>query len=55
MHLNIIVIDSTKTAVKTHQHGIAFWVAGRLVGKPSWTYNNIQFVDGRLRFAKDIQ
>ena len=23
-----------------------------MVGNPSWSYNNIQFVDGRLRFAK---
>ena len=50
--LNIIMIDSTKTAMKNQQHGIAFWVGGRLVGNPSWSYNNIQFVDGRLRFAK---
>lgn len=46
------MIDSTKTAVKNQQHGLAFWVGGRLVGNPSWAYNNIQFVDGRLKFAK---
>lgn len=51
-NLSVIMIDSTKTAVKNQQHGIAFWVGGRLVGNPSWSYNNIQFVDGRLRFAK---
>jgi len=50
--LNIIMIDSTKTAVKNKQHGLAFWVGGRLVGNPSWAYNNRQFVDGRLKFAK---
>lgn len=33
--LDITVIDSTKTAMKSQQHGIAFWVSGRLVGKPS--------------------
>ena len=50
--LDITVIDSTKTAMKSQQHGIAFWVSGRLVGKPSWTYGNRQFLDGRSRVAK---
>lgn len=47
-----MVIDSEKTAAKSQQHGIAFWVSGRLVGKPSWTYGNITFLDGRLKEAK---
>ena len=38
--------------MKSQQHGIAFWVSGRLVGKPSWTYGNRQFLDGRSRVAK---
>lgn len=46
------MIDSTKTAMKSQQHGIAFWVGGRLVGKPSWSFNNIQFLDGRSKVAK---
>lgn len=50
--LDITVIDSTKTAMKSQQHGIAFWVSGRLVGKPSWTYGDRQFLDGRSRVAK---
>lgn len=50
--LDITVIDSTKTAMKSQQHGIAFWVGGRLVGKPSWSFNNIQFLDGRSKVAK---
>ena len=51
-NLKIIMIDSTKTAIKNQQHGLAFWVSNRLVGSPSWSYNNIQFIDGRLRLAK---
>lgn len=50
--LNMIVIDSEKTAAKSQQHGIAFWVSGRLVGQPSWTYGKIAFLDGRFRAAK---
>jgi len=50
--LNLTVIDSTKTAMKSQQHGVAFWVSGRLVGKPSWTYGDFQFLDGRYKIAK---
>lgn len=50
--LNLTVIDSTKTARKSQLHGIAFWICGRLVGNPSWTYDNFQFLDGRLKPAK---
>ncbi len=50
--LKVYVVDSTKTAVKSQQHGIAFWVQGRLVGQPSWIYGATQFLDGRSRPAK---
>ena len=46
------VIDSEKTAAKSQQHGIAFWISGRLVGQPSWTYGKITFLDGRFKAAK---
>ena len=48
----ITVIDSSKTAKKSQQHGIAFWVGGRLVGKPSWSYGDFVFLDGRVKAAK---
>lgn len=51
-NLTMIVIDSEKTAAKSQQHGIAFWVSGRLVGQPSWTYGKITFLDGRFKAAK---
>lgn len=50
--LSMIVIDSEKTAAKSQQHGIAFWVSGRLVGQPSWSYGRITFLDGRFKAAK---
>ena len=50
--LRMTVIDSTKTALKSQQHGIAFWISGRLVGRPSWSINNYQFLDGRFKAAK---
>lgn len=50
--LKVAIIDSTKTAVSSHQHGIAFWVCGRLVGAPSWTYGKYQFLDARFKIAK---
>lgn len=52
VHLRMTIIDSTKTAMKSQQHGIAFWVSGRLVGKPSWSWDGFQFLDGRFRAAK---
>lgn len=50
--LLMIVVDSEKTAAKSQQHGIAFWIAGRLVGQPSWTYGKTTFLDGRFKAAK---
>lgn len=50
--LSMICIDSEKTAAKSQQHGIAFWVSGRLVGQPSWSYGKTTFLDGRFRAAK---
>lgn len=51
-HLSLTIVDSSKASIKSQQHGIAFWVSGRLVGKPSWTYSNFQFLDGRVQPAK---
>lgn len=51
-NLTMICIDSEKTAAKSQQHGIAFWVSGRLVGQPSWSYGKTIFLDGRFRAAK---
>lgn len=50
--LNIYVIESGKTAVKSIFHGIAFWVGKRLVGEPSWELCGKMIRDGRTQFAK---
>lgn len=50
--LSMTVIDSEKTAAKSQQHGVAFWISGRLVGQPSWAYGKTTFLDGRLKAAK---
>lgn len=50
--LSMTVVDSEKTSSKSQQHGIAFWISGRLVGQPSWTYGKTVFLDGRLKVAK---
>ncbi len=50
--LKVYVIDSTKAAKTTQQHGIAFWVGNKLVGQPSWTLSNGTLIDGRTKFAK---
>ena len=52
VNLSMTVIDSEKTAAKSQQHGIAFWISGRLVGQPSWTYGKTTFLDGRFKAAK---
>jgi len=49
---SVTIFDSTKTSRKSQQHGLAFWVCGRLVGMPSWSMNDITFLDGRLKAAK---
>lgn len=50
--LSMTVVDSEKASLKSQQHGIAFWISGRLVGQPSWSYGKTVFLDGRLKAAK---
>lgn len=52
IELKITVVESIKTARNTMQHGVAFWVGGRLVGEPSWAYGKFVFADGRRKIAK---
>ncbi|WNS42072.1 ATP-binding protein [Paenibacillus sp. MMS20-IR301] len=49
--LELVIIDSSKTAKTARQHGVAFWVGNRLVGEPSWTLGDYS-IDGRTSFAK---
>ncbi|MHB1681203.1 MAG: ATP-binding protein [Bacilli bacterium] len=50
--IEIYAIDSTKTAKTSRQHGVAFWVGNRLVGKPGWHMGEFDLADGRTSFAK---
>jgi len=52
VNLNIYIIESYKTAMKSVYHGIAFWVGNRLVGEPSWELGKTMIRDGRTQFAK---
>jgi hypothetical protein len=48
----LIVIDTQKADRTTRQHGIAWWVDNRLVGRPGWTDFDL---DGRTNEAKRFQ
>jgi hypothetical protein len=50
--VEVIFIDSTQVAKTIKHQGVAFWVGGRLVGEPSWTWGRRVFIDGRTHFAK---
>src|ERR1043165_4377496 len=50
--LHVTFIDSTEVARTIKHQGVAFWIGGRLVGEPSWTWCKRVFVDGRTHFAK---
>lgn len=50
--LEVTFIDSTEVARTIRHQGVAFWIGGRLVGEPSWTWGKRVFIDGRTHFAK---
>lgn len=50
--LHVTFIDSTEAARTVRHQGVAFWIGGRLVGEPSWTWGKRVFIDGRTHFAK---
>lgn len=50
--LEVYFFDSHKGARTSQQHGIAFWVGGRLVGQPSWNLGDFCIADGRTWIAK---
>ena len=49
-----ICVGSMDTARTGQQHGVAFWVGGRLVGEPSWTLGGTLLLDGRTQLAKRL-
>lgn len=52
INMDIYIIESYKTAMKSVYHGIAFWVGKRLVGEPSWELGHNMIRDRRTQFAK---
>lgn len=54
LEATIYVVDARDTARTKFQHGIAFWVGRRLVGKPGWTLADRALLDGRTREAKRL-
>lgn len=50
--IKLTLVDSSKTSRTAAQHGIAFWLGGRLLGNPSWTISGEPVLDGRRAFAK---
>jgi len=51
---NVVItcVDSSRWARRKAYHGVAFWVAGRLVGEPSWQIGEEFVLDGRTRPAR---
>jgi hypothetical protein len=50
--LHVFLIDAETAMRRVRHQGIAFWVSGRLVGRPSWVLGNEQVIDGRTRIGK---
>lgn len=50
--LKLTLVDSSMASRTSNQHGVAFWLGGRLLGNPSWTIGGEQVLDGRRSFAK---
>jgi hypothetical protein len=50
--LKLTLVDSSVVSRTSNQHGVAFWLGGRLLGNPSWSINGEQVLDGRRSFAK---
>jgi DNA mismatch repair enzyme (predicted ATPase) len=52
LKIEITALSSEKTARRSQQHGIAFWINKRLVGDPSWILNKKNLADGRTTIAR---
>lgn len=52
IRIKLTLVDSSMVSRTSGQHGVAFWLGGRLLGNPSWSINGQQVLDGRRSFAK---
>ena len=50
--IKLTLVDSSAVSRTSNQHGVAFWLGGRLLGNPSWSIQGNQILDGRKSFAK---
>lgn len=50
--LEVILVDTQKSARTKQKQGFAFWVQNRLVGEPSWTLGNYAPIDARTVFGR---
>jgi len=50
--IEVIVVDTNKSARTKQKQGFAFWVQGRLVGEPNWTLDNVTPIDARTKFGR---
>lgn len=50
--IEIVVIETEKSARNKQKQGFAFWVQNRLVGEPSWTIGTYTPIDSRTTFGR---
>ncbi len=50
--IEVVILDTMKSARTKQKQGFAFWVQGRLVGEPSWTLANSTPIDARTTFGR---
>lgn len=52
VQIELWLIDTEKAAKTKRRQGISFWMDGRLIGEPSWSWPGPFVVDGRTIFGK---
>lgn len=52
INIKLTLVDSSSASKTSNQHGVAFWLGGRLLSTPSWSIQGKQVFDGRKTFAK---
>ncbi len=50
--IEIVLVDTQKSARTKQKQGFAFWVQNRLVGEPSWTIGSYAPIDARTTFGR---
>ena len=50
--IELIVVDTEKSARTKQKQGFAFWFQNRLIGEPSWTLGSYTPVDARTTFGR---